>query len=735
VFSDTPRYIGCFGGEGCIAGDTLIEGIPVAERVHDAPVTTLYGPAIGSAGYRKGQADLYRVQMRSGRSVVVTLDHRFLTPNGWYPLRSLAVGSLLAAHDTEHDRQSWQTAKDYPGHYSQGFHPYDALPTPLRVDALDKWRQLANSLCGKSIRGFSHFPLLYHPCNADVQAHEGHFLLDYAGRFPLDPSVVANIHRSCQIHAQPPTRTNQIDITQLHGEDLLRGASLCAGDRCLLDLDDTQHLQRLYQADPQSLDYSYRSDTDRWFVDGAVNEHCPYPIAVVSSSYLLDNQCDHYKTFWDEIQSISFVGYGDYYDLTVPGAEHYSAHGLWHHNSGKSVAGTIKTLERLRRGMHGILVSPDLEHFKKSLWREFTLWCPWHMVTARYQYMSAVDWQPSEPFILTFVNGAQLICGGIKEDQVGSWEGPNVHFFHFDEARRHKTAAALKVLTGRIRLTGPNGEPPQGWITSTPRKHWLYEYFGPWDKKDAPDPRAEFKKRAAVVRLRTLENQQNLDAEYVEARRSSLNESEARVVLNAEWEDEQDSEAFLESMILWDACRADLPPLKRNEPLVLAADAGYKHDYFALVGVSGYPGQRGKLAVRYVRVWRPQRNQQVQFSEVEAEIRRMCKQYAVTVLTFDAHQMGQMAQRLLNDGVVMVEEFSQGPRREKADKGLYDLIVSRLLAHDGNADLKEGIANADRKITEDRKLRLVKRTDSLHIDAAVSLSMSCDEALKLGLDQ
>jgi hypothetical protein len=195
------------------------------------------------------------------------------------------------------------------------------------------------------------------------------------------------------------------------------------------------------------------------------------------------------------------------------------------------------------------------------------------------------------------------------------------------------------------------------------------------------------------------------------------------------------SKPFLESMILWDACRADLPPLKRNEPLVLAADAGYKHDYFALVGVSGCPGQRGKLAVRYVRVWRPQRNQQVQFSEVETEIRRMCKQYAVTVLTYDGHQMAQMAQRLLNDGVVMVEEFNQGPRREKADKGLYDLILSRLLAHDGNADLKEAVANADRKITEDRKLRLVKRTDSLHIDAAVSLSMACDEALKLGLDQ
>jgi hypothetical protein len=400
--------------------------------------------------------------------------------------------------------------------------------------------------------------------------------------------------------------------------------------------------------------------------------------------------------------------------------------------SGKSVSGVVKTLERLRRGMSGIMVSPDFEHFKKSLWREFAAWCPWHMVVDSQRRMGELGWQPSEQFIITFKNGAQLLCGGIKEDQVGSWEGPNVHFAHFDEARRHKTAAAIKVLTGRCRLQGPNGEPPQMYLTTTPRKHWLFEYFGPVVEND---PRIEFKKRAKDLKLRTLDNQQHLDPEYVEARRSSLNENEARVVLDAEWEDEQDSEAFLESMILWDACRADLSPLKRNEPLVLAADAGYKHDYFALVGVSGYPGQRGKLAVRYVRVWRPQRNQQVQFSEVEDEIRRLCKHYAVTVLTFDAHQMGQMAQRLLNDGVVMVEEFSQGPRREKADKGLYDLIVSRLLAHDGNADLKEAVANADRKITEERKLRLVKRTDSLHIDAAVAMSMSCDEALKLGLDQ
>jgi hypothetical protein len=33
---------------------------------------------------------------------------------------------------------------------------------------------------------------------------------------------------------------------------------------------------------------------------------------------------------------------------------------------GKSVAGVIKDLERLSRGMHGIMGAPDFEHFKRS---------------------------------------------------------------------------------------------------------------------------------------------------------------------------------------------------------------------------------------------------------------------------------------------------------------------------------------------------------------------------------
>lgn len=39
---------------------------------------------------------------------------------------------------------------------------------------------------------------------------------------------------------------------------------------------------------------------------------------------------------WDTIDSISSMGSGIYLDLHVPGAEHYLAEGIWHHNTGKS---------------------------------------------------------------------------------------------------------------------------------------------------------------------------------------------------------------------------------------------------------------------------------------------------------------------------------------------------------------------------------------------------------------
>lgn len=333
--------------------------------------------------------------------------------------------------------------------------------------------------------------------------------------------------------------------------------------------------------------------------------------------------------------------------------------------SGKSVAGIIKDLERLRRGMSGIMVSPDFEHLKKSLWAEFRRWCPANVAVEKDRYRLRADWEPSRPFEMHFLSQAgiaTLYCGGI-EDPSG-WEGPNVHFAHFDEARRHKTAEALKVLAGRVRMRGPNGEPPQLFLTTTPRKHWLFEYFG---EGVEDDPHASFKASAEAVTLRTSDNAQNLDENYERERRSVLTEAEARVVMDAEWEDIDDVDKFLPSMIWWGACREDLPVLTRSEPLLLAADAAVSGDTFGLVGVGRHPSREDALAVRLVRAWEP-RGKALEYDEIEKEIRSLCKACNILKIVYDPYQLHQMMTRLKNDRVVLTEPFNQGAERLIADK-------------------------------------------------------------------
>lgn len=409
---------------------------------------------------------------------------------------------------------------------------------------------------------------------------------------------------------------------------------------------------------------------------------------------------------------------------------------------GKSVAGIVKDLQALKSGRNGIMVSPDFEHFKRSLWPEFRRWCPWQCVVERDQYRQSESWVAGGPFELHFNNEvgsiSTLYCGGI-EDPSG-WEGPNVSFAHLDEIRRARKADALKVLDGRVRIPGPHGEPPALWVTTTPRKHWLFEYFGP---VVADDPRAAFKADSLVVTLSTLDNERmgNLATGYTQQRRQSLTEAEARVLLEASWEDIDDADKFLSSMILWDACREDLPALTPNEPMILAIDAGVSNDSFGLIGVTAHPKRQGDYAVRVVHEWKPPRGGKIDFRGSKDApgpdwlIRNVyAPNYAAIQVVYDPYQLESLCADLMRDGIIQCVPFPQGSDRLEADKFLYDMIVARRLAHDGHAALRQHIDNANRKPDpESRKLRLVKREDSAKIDLAVTLSMATYTAYKLGL--
>lgn len=191
------------------------------------------------------------------------------------------------------------------------------------------------------------------------------------------------------------------------------------------------------------------------------------------------------------------------------------------------------------------------------------------------------------------------------------------------------------------------------------------------------------------------------------------------------------AERFLPSILLWDACREELPPLDAREPMVLAADAGVSNDHFSLVGTTRHPARHDDVAVRLVETWRPN-GTPLDFDVIEERINTICDQFNVVQIAYDAYQLHQMMTRLGRR--VWTEVFSQQGERLTADKQLLDITQSRRIAHDGNAELRQAMDNADRQVdAESHKLRIVKRKDALKIDPAVALSMSAYRCLELNI--
>lgn len=432
--------------------------------------------------------------------------------------------------------------------------------------------------------------------------------------------------------------------------------------------------------------------------------------------------------------------------------------------SGKSTAGVIKDLERLRRGMSGIMGSPNFVHFRKSLWPEFRRWCPRNAVIPVQRYRLEVEWQPNQPFELVFEDmgygRGTLLCGGF--DSPGSWEGPNVNFAHIDEGRHLATPAMAKVLDGRCRIPGSNGEAPQWWITTTPRKskvsqspddaqfHWLFEMFGPWQGEDDAkdnDPFYAFKQDARVTTLRLRDNSSNLAEGFVEQRVQSLTHTEERILADAEWEDEEDVERFLPNMALWDSCQVAIPPLDPRTPLVVALDAATGRqstvsDCFGLVAVSPrIGGGQGGAAIRYVQKWQAKKGEQIHYRTPLDDgpgdvLRWLIENYNVVCVTFDPHQLVFVAQEMEQEGLVWVQPFNQSSDRLVADRNLYDTIIQKVFEWgpevSGIEELRNHIDNADRKVDADKyNFRLIQGRGK--IDLAVSASMAVKQLSELNL--
>lgn len=221
--------------------------------------------------------------------------------------------------------------------------------------------------------------------------------------------------------------------------------------------------------------------------------------------------------------------------------------------------------------------------------------------------------------------------------------------------------------------------------------------------------------------------------EYLASQAAQLTAAEYRRLIKNEWVSSQ--QKFVPDA-WWDICRRNYAPMDENMPLVFALDAAISGDCFAMVGVGRAPdpvAEDDSVCVRYVRTWTPEDGEKLDYGPIEQEIRDVAERFHVLEWTYDPWQLHAMCTRLGRDGVGFFREFSQGKERTVADKALYDLIRDCKLWHPDDPVLTKHIQNADSKPEADKKIRLVKRSQALKIDAAVALSMGASECLRLNI--
>lgn len=220
---------------------------------------------------------------------------------------------------------------------------------------------------------------------------------------------------------------------------------------------------------------------------------------------------------------------------------------------------------------------------------------------------------------------------------------------------------------------------------------------------------------------------------YYGQERGILLPSEFDRVHRNEWSD-GGADKFID-ITLWDACAEPLPPLGPHEPCILAMDGSESDDSFPLLLISNHPEKVDCYAVRYCRIFTPPEPGVVlDDGPIEDEVRRLVRTYAVRQLAYDRAFIGQLIRRLTTQSeggpapiMTESEKFNQGSDRLESDKFLYDLIVQRRLAHDpampGAVELRAHVANANKKKDSHGRIRIVKRSPTLKIDAAVATGM------------
>lgn len=178
----------------------------------------------------------------------------------------------------------------------------------------------------------------------------------------------------------------------------------------------------------------------------------------------------------------------------------------------------------------------------------------------------------------------------------------------------------------------------------------------------------------------------------------------------------------------WEACRVPAFELDPHRPAYLGWDASTKRDSTAVVLVQ--PGEDGRLRMK-LRLWErpirdgaPVADWKVPRNEVLEYVRECYRTMNIVAGGYDPHAISWVVEDLESEGLALYEWPQTDQHMCPATQALYEAIIDRRLAHDGDPAMARHIKAAKVKTTPRGGQRLVKSEKGRKIDAAIALVMA-----------
>ncbi len=423
-----PKYIGYYGGYGCLRGDSLIQTerglVPIKDIKFGDQVLTMhpgasYCPVIGS--YPKGRGRLYRIVHERGEFVASAEHLTYVQGRGYLHAFDLEVGHALyfaspAQTSLARNSPTWpldadrllQTAANYLDRCAEYLHQYGQLP-PQVLSNVQEFLPLLNGAL-KCNPTFEHADALWE------QVPDGSHLDQWL--------TLLESYRSF--------------VLQAHHAEALAGYISSLVSEQTLGSDSTL---------PQSL---WKNESRRT-LELHGDDHAP--VASLESSLILS--IEHLPT--EET----------YYDLEVLSTGHYvDASGIVHHNSGKSVVLCSSIISQAVAFGGDYLISRHfMPELRRTTMKTFLDLCPKELILEVRVADAEVHLRSS--------NGKSVIYF-IGLDEPGKIDSMNLSGFAIDEASQTTEEAFLK-LQGRLR--NPKGL-RKGLVVGNPKgRDHVYRYF------------------------------------------------------------------------------------------------------------------------------------------------------------------------------------------------------------------------------------------------------------------